>query len=740
MVDITKFLPGKDNKDSQEYFWSLVIEPGWVQAGIWRIVDEKAQVVVSGSSSAWEPDSDLVAASDTALSSAIQDFPEDIGEPEKTVFGVISSWVSKGQIKDEYLDKIKKVCSELSLKPVGFVVLSEAIAHFVKSEEGSPLSAVVLGVYKQTLEISVFKLGNLAGTSEVARSVSMVDDVTEGLSRFELVDNVPSRFIVYNGKEGELEEAKQALLKANWDDIREMKFLHTPKVEVMDAKRKVHAVSLAGASELAGVDRMADKTKQEEENASLMHESEMVSGDLSTSPEVLGFVQERDIVLEQSGDKRSQTDNVLKKQPKFTDNIKPVSKKILKNKLSGTRSMIFGGLLGRMRKKLSSVSGVASGFKFGKKAFFFGIFFFILIVVLGFAWWWYYPKATVTVYVAPKSLEERMFLTVDSDTVASSVDDMLLKAEIFEGSETGDKTKSTSGTKTVGDKAQGEVAVYRVGSELSLSQGTTLFGPNDLKFSLGEQVTLASGSASAPSVSKVKVSAEEIGSQYNLASGTSFSVGNYPASELEAKSDTSFSGGSSREINAVSIRDQEILQEELAEELTEKIKSKLLVDLPEGKILVEESLVATSSSRTFSGKVGDEASSLKLTLTLDAKAVVVNKDDLMQLSQNALQDKVPDGFVLRKEQIEVEFKFKEREDGRYLFEAKVLANLLPKIDVVEVATTIKGKYPKLARDYFVEELPGFVRAEIKIRPSLPGRLATLPRVAKNIEVIVAAEK
>ena len=116
-MDLKKFLPGKDQSE-KEYFWSLVIEPGWVQSGIWRIEEDKAQVVLSSPAFTWETDEDLVQAADNALSSSVQGLPQDIAEPSKTVFGVASSWVEEGQISGEYLEKIKHLCTELSLNAI----------------------------------------------------------------------------------------------------------------------------------------------------------------------------------------------------------------------------------------------------------------------------------------------------------------------------------------------------------------------------------------------------------------------------------------------------------------------------------------------------------------------------------------------------------------------------------------------------------------------------------------------
>lgn len=742
-MDLKQFL-SKGGKSSNEYFWALVIEPGWVQAGIWRINEEEALVVSSAHPTAWELEEDLVSATDTALSVALQNSPEEEEEPSKTVFGLASSWVSGGQIKPEYLAKIKKICSELSLTPVGFVVIPEAMAHYLKSEEGSPTNAVVLGVYKEVVEISVFKLGNLLGTTQVGRSVSIVDDVCEGLSRFTDSEAIPSRFILYNGKEGELEETKQALLKVNWDDFNNLKFLHTPKVETISSERKVFAVCLAGASELADVISI----KAVEPRVAEEKEEERIDEEISeeVSAEELGFELERDIAekKEEPGSQEPleekedySIDNVVpveleasKKQPSFKEAAVPALVKIasfVKDTLKKTKRLPEAGV----KNGLPAV---------GKKSFLFGLGFFATILIVGFVSWWLFPKATVSIYISPTKLEERIDIVIDPEASVPNLAEKILPADELKTNVSGEKTKSTTGTKTVGEKAKGEATLYRVGPQISLPLGTILYGPDSLKFSLEKEAAVASGSASSPGTTKTSLTAEDIGAQYNLATGVSFKVGNFSTSDIEAKNEVAFSGGSSREISAVSADDQKVLQKELEGELEEKAARDLAQGLSEEKIFIPESLTATASSKTFSNKVGDEATNLKLSLTIDAQAFAVEKGQLMALAQGQLSQKVPGGFVLREEQISVEFGSRKEEGGVYKFSSVIEANLLPEIDVKTVAKKIAGKYPQIAEEYLTKEVAGFVRAEIKLRPRLPGRLGILPRMTRNIDIEISAER
>jgi hypothetical protein len=746
-MDLKKFLPSKE-KDTFEYYWALVIEPGWVQAGIWRINQGSAQVVLTSPAAAWELEGDLISATDTALSSAIQDFPEELNEPSKTVFAVVSSWVDGGQIKEEHLEKIKKVCKELSLKPVGFVVLSEAISHFYKSEEGSPLNAVLLGVYKESVELSVFRLGSLVGSSEVARSVSMVDDITEGLSRFNLGDEVPSRFILYDGKEGELEEVRQALLKVDWVQDTEFRFLHTPKVEIIDPVKKVHAASLAGASEMADVGKVESVVDAADKDSLRKHDERYAlpledAGEKSM--EDIGFSEDQDTSF--VGKKETVSDasrNTPKMDEAELDNIRSVGEEPrIGRKLPLTKLNplgVLGGLGGKAGKFIGGISQKLKFFNFGKSAITIGVIFFILFVIGGFLFWWFYPKAVVTVYISPKRLDEKIEIKVDPSAGGPNTSDRLIPGEVGTTTVSGERTKSTTGTKTVGDKASGEVTIYRVGSQLTLSSGMTVTGPENLKFSLDESVTIASGSAGTPGTTKAKVTAEDIGAQYNLASNSTFTVSNYSTSDMEAKNESSFSGGSSREISAVVEDDIESLEDELTDELSDSASNRLSDDLGSNKILISESVTTNSRSKKFSNEVGDEASTLKLELELEATGLIVDESQLKNMLIEVMQDKVPEGFVLRGEQVNVGFEFREEDNGIYFFEAVVVANLLPEVNPDEIAENLTGKYPALAEDYLTKEIPGFVRVQIRRKPSFPGRLGTLPRVAKNIDVEISAER
>jgi len=729
-MDLRNFLSGSP-ASSKEHYWALVIEPGWIQAGVWKIEGEKAEVASISPPAAWKEDEELVGAADTTLSAAIQKLPEDIKEPSKTVFGVPPFWVSEGQIQPEYLEKIKKICSELSLQPTGFVVIPEAIAHLVKSEEGVPLNAVVVGVGDENIEIAVFKLGNLVGNSLVARSVSIADDVGEGLARFAGTEALPSRLLLYDGREGELEETRQSLLRVSWEDNEKVKFLHTPKVEIVNPDRKVLATALAGASEIANVSMVesAKKVFAGEEEEKISPEVENVTPpDKEIEAGDLGFVIGEDVA--------KQKETAVPEVPVQP----PEGRKI------SLKRFIPLGFFGRVRQFASSLGAKKSlppNFEQapGRKIWALGAIFLGVFILLGLFAWWYLPKARVIIYVSPQRIEEKIQVSFDIGLSSPDISARVLPAEVLKTTVEGDKTKSTTGTKVVGEKAKGSVKIQNgTAGNINLSVGTIFVGGNDLRFSLNSTASVSAAlSPSQPGTTTVDVTAVNIGSESNLAKDEVFKVGNYPKAEVDAISLADFSGGSSRDISAVSSDDQKSLEEDLTTELLENAEENLTLSLAGERIFIPESKTYKVSSKSFSNKVGDEASTLKLSLKLEVSAISVDKKTFYEMAREALKEKVPSGFVLRDEQLGLSFELIGEEKGVYEMEARLNANLLPELKIEEIAKSISGRGKSVAEAHLTS-IPGFTRAEIKIKPSLPGRLNVLPRLSKNIQIEISAER
>lgn len=275
---------------------------------------------------------------------------------------------------------------------------------------------------------------------------------------------------------------------------------------------------------------------------------------------------------------------------------------------------------------------------------------------------------------------------------------------------------------------------------MRIPTGTTLITDNGLEFETTSSASVSAAlSPTNPGSETVDVTSKDIGSEYNVSKDTTFTVGNFPKAEVDGLAANDFSGGSSEEVAAVSQEDMDTLQEELTEELRTKALEELEGQVADAEQLIEESTSSESADSNFSNSVGDEASSLKLDLALDVSALVVPRSELLAVAKATLEEEIPDGYVLKDEQLETNFNYTGEEDGKHLMETLIIANLLPEVNPDEIVEKIKGKYVHVANEY-LNTIPGFVRVEISLDPKLPGRLGNIPYVEDNITVEIAAER
>lgn len=721
-MDLGNIFKGQEKK-GPEYFWSLVISRTWVRAAIWRVVGQKTEVSAEGTGASWEEGNKetLIQAADSTLSAVAGNFKDEAKEPSKVVFGLPPSWIDDGSIKPERLELLKKLSRELELSPAGFVILPEAIVHYLKAKEGAPPNIVLIGIDEDSIDVSLVENGRIQGTAEVGRSMSLGADVAEGLVRLSQKEQYPSRIILYNHKTADLEEAKQNLLESDWEESK-IKFLHTPKVEALDEDVALSAVSLAGGAEVGHAKTVALPSEEEpslaataepegdeEEREERIEQAEELR---AVEPEELGFLAGEDAELAKPE---------LEQEP-----LPPKTKEALFSPLVAFFKNIS---LPRIRIPLPhggrGVLGVA-------------VILLLALFLLGGLGYWYLPKANVTIYVAPKNLDKEVELAVEPGLTVINREKAIIPGREVQVAVSGEKTTATSGTRTVGEKAKGEVTIYRIGPPLTLPAGAVLESSNGLRFTLDESTSVATGSSPAkPSETPTAVTAEAIGAQYNLAADTEFSVGNFSKFDLVGENKEAFSGGSSREVAAVSEKDRDLLEKELTEELKENGLADLKTRLSQDEILIGSTLQLESEKRDFSHKTGEEAGTLKLSLQGTLQALVVPKEALNAFLMSQLERDVPQGYILRQEQIKTEFKQHEEEEDK--FTVKVNANLLPQVKPDEIAREIAGKYPEVAKDY-LSSIPGFTRAEMSFNIKFLGRLHTLPRLARNIVIEVAAER
>ena len=96
------------------------------------------------------PSEEFLEVLDKAISRAESSLPENI-QTEKTIFGVKDSWTDGDQIKKEHLGKLKKASEELGLIPIGFLVISQTIAHLMQKRRAPRFLEFLRKLIKEAL-------------------------------------------------------------------------------------------------------------------------------------------------------------------------------------------------------------------------------------------------------------------------------------------------------------------------------------------------------------------------------------------------------------------------------------------------------------------------------------------------------------------------------------------------------------------------------------------------------------
>lgn len=241
-------LKGEDKVEPQK-FLALVLTDEVVQAAVWHVVDGETQIVAIGTPVEWDGDTgttgELVSAVDATISSAVEGLPE---EPSGVILGISPGWTDAKGILGSKHGFIKTICRELELKPLGYVITTDSILSYLKMQEGTPATSVLIQVSRDELILILVRLGRTEGLETIGRGNDIVEDVTEGIARFKVTDNLPSRIILFNSMH-DLSDIIQNLLSVDWPS--QFNFLHLPKVEALPKDVAIRALAVAGGSEVA---------------------------------------------------------------------------------------------------------------------------------------------------------------------------------------------------------------------------------------------------------------------------------------------------------------------------------------------------------------------------------------------------------------------------------------------------------------------------------------------------------
>jgi hypothetical protein len=764
----------KEKKSLKEYYLALLLDDEKTGSVILEETEGKIKIVGKHEEHLPHPIEtlpldDLITLVDRTISRAEEVLPPDI-ETHKTVFGVKENWVDKEtkKIKHEYLSKLKKVCDALDLSPIGFMVINEAIANLLQSEEGAPLSAVLVELGHKTVHITLFRGGQIAESVNGPMEHSAPATVDSLLKKF-TAPVLPSKIVLSHSKD--TKNLAQHFMHHEWS--KSLPFLHVPQVTMLPDDFDARAITYGAAQqmgfEVIGVEKFAipevghteSEMQQQVEEKTFVVQDENVPEDGDN----FGFVTNDDIAKHAIKETPHKVEHppIHNPPPSATEeaighhkemphqhlphhgeeaekqNDQEASSRLLRREKK--TSILLAGMIAKIKSlNLPSNIKLPEALKNNKRVKL-GILIAGVIILLGIALSAFYfngVKAEVILSVKPKEVTQEETITF-STSAGSDFSQKVIAAKSVSVSIDGEVSTNATGKKDTGEKAKGTVTIFNNATrETSLSSGTTITSSNDISFTLDKDVKVASASGdiftgTKPGTAQVPVTAKEIGTEGNLPSNTRFTVGGN--SSLAARNDSAFAGGTKKTITVVSRNDIAKLRSELPKSLEEKAREELASKNGSDETVLPVFVKTSVEDEDFDKDVDDEAKQVKLKATVVFEGMSYQNNDLENFDKSILKDNFSEDISFAEDSLKNEITDLTVEDGEVQGSLKITAGLLPVINTNDIIGKLKNVSEEEAQQT-LETLPQVTESEIKYSPNLFFLSKLFPKLPNNINVTV----
>lgn len=739
----------KNASEAENKFLAVQIDAEFIKTAVWKVEERTTKLVTVGSTQEWDGNSTeiLLEAVDASLTRALEQLPEDFGaDPDQVIFGLPETWVLTEGVVPARLTDLKTLCERMAFKPLGFVVTTEAITHYLKIKEGTPLTAILIKTSVTEAAVSIVRVGKIEGTHAVGRSGDLAADVREGLARFGEQESLPTRMILYNGEE-DLTDLSQQMMAYDWQE--HLPFLHLPNIEPAESAFSITATAVAGGAEVARslgftveVEPKEDKEAGEKFQPTEIHQTE---------------AQEAEEVIENDG-----IESTEKEETGKGDRVKDTVETVFTETTAAEPSAIedIGKKTGikrnfpRLKLPVLRFSGLklpalrlprfSWGFMSGRKLTAMFVFLILGLAAAGIvAGAKKIPKANIFLKLSGQSLNQKVLIVVDPEADSVYAEEGVLPAKEVKVTKSASQKKNVTGTKIVGEKAVGKVTIFNMRKDGSKNFAAgTIISRDKFKFTTDAEVTVASASGTIESTisgkADVNVTAADFGPEYNLEAGTEFQVEDFSKSVYAARNDIAFSGGTKEDVTVVAKKDVVDLRDDLLKRLKEEAVAEIGGETS-GKRVFTETLIAKPIEEKLSAPVSGEADSVTMDLTAEITALSIEEKDLNDLLSAVLRDKIPDGFTLPISDFEIEVTNVATDEGKVTFEALVKANLSPIISETEMWEKIAGKRPKAALDE-IRNWPHLKEARLELTPNLPSILQWVPTNKNKIHLEIRLEE
>ena len=734
----------RKTKVERSFFLALLLKP--YQVGAILFEQAKSSLVILSTreeqleTTLDEQDEEgLLDRSDAAVSFIEGGLPQ--GEQvNKTIISLPYAWQEEGKIKKEHQAILKKICHDLQLTPIGFIVSIEAIVHSLQEKEGAPVNAVFVEVSKDKVFVYLVRNGKiLEAKSSTVKTNDVVIGVEQLLSEAEHFDVLPARIILLDHENAD--SVVQEFLSHNWK--KGLSFLHLPQVIVLEKGFENEAIINGVASQ------MGFEVASSVQNNLVSDENEDVPPVKTATPEEFGFVREADVAVENiqeeekeiQADEKKHTKVIIKEGEREFEDLSDDQPKVAINTDEKQGGSSLAGVFGLLNFSKLGMMVPSILKKMGAKTI--GVIILIVFILIAFLYLYYtsITSAEVVVFADKKSFERSEDIVFSQDDPTSAKDG-IFHVDAINITVDGQEKKSTSGKKETGEKAKGEIVVYnKTDKPKTFPKGTVATSSNNLDYLTLDEIKIASTSSFSTTFSnaKTKLEASEFGKEYNLPSGTNFTVDNQSSGNYFAKNDSAFSGGTKTEIRVVSVKDMDSLEATIEKNLEKRAREKLNEQIDDQTEVIPQKLSVKFVEKKFNKKEGDEVKEIVLSASLDFKFGTYKNSELEAIVDELSSDDVPDEYQLNDEKSDIKItNIEVDKQGKVSGVLKINAIYMPQIEGMNLNDKLVGKSTAEAIKT-LKEIKGVSDVTIVFKRKYPILPELLPFNKKNITIIIKSD-
>ena len=599
-------------------FWLIYIQEGLVTVALVNQSGNQYHVVALGPSRNWDINSEetFITAADESLSSAALNahISED-QEPSKAAFVVPPFWVDDdGKISATKIKFIKSLCKDLKLTPSGFLSEDEAVVEEANQKDDFPASFILVHLDSQGFYLSLVYLGHIKERIRKKLDQPFNGQILEStLLELDSQSALPPQIILFGT---DAENHSQNIKEFPWVGKKDVEtFLHFPEVKVYQQPDIINIFAKIITAQIENPlvrDDSADNDTQDvDENPPVTEEllEEVDADGFGFSTETIPpqdfqsdnlDLPNKEVLPETTPNFSLPTNEpVVESKPKFSlAFLKKIKIPNLKFNKPKTNNLIWIGLI---------------------------LLSFFLFSIL------FFSKTVITLYLTPYSFEKKIPITLSTDTSLDDLSKSIIPVEKKSFEVKASSKLSTTGQKTVGEKAKGEIIIYNKSNKSqSIPNGTILIDSLGKKFELTTSVSIASSSSNLDEgiiklgQTKTAIIATNIGSEYNISGNTQLTFEKIADSVVIAKVVLGLSGGSKEQIQAVSSQDKTKIESQIDDEIAKKTEEQT-DSLDDIQGVIKGTNQISKGKTELSREVGEQAD--ELTASVDASVSIFTITD-----------------------------------------------------------------------------------------------------------------